>query len=105
MVLYEVTATVQAGLVETYERYIRDRHIPDVLATGCFLGAVLARVGSGRYRTQYQALSQAALDRYLSEHAPRLRADLLSHFPQGVDLAREVWVTVQQWGSEDAGTS
>lgn len=99
MVTYEVTATVHPLFLDAYESYMRERHIPDVLATGYFQAAVFTRAAPGRYRVRYEAPSEAALDRYLKEHASRLRADFASHFPEGVDLVREVWVALQSWSA------
>ena len=42
-VVYEVTAVVEHELAEEWERYMRERHIPDVLATGWFTRASLVR--------------------------------------------------------------
>ena len=98
MVTYEVTTSVESHLVEAYERYMRQVHIPDLLATACFHGAAFARSESGRYRVRYEAPSQADLDRYFATHAARLREDFASHFPQGVTVSREVWVGIQVWG-------
>ncbi len=97
MVIYEITAVVEPSLVSQYEQYMLTRHIPNLLATGYFTGASLARSEPGRYRVRYEAATREALDRYLSEHAPRLRADFDAHFPTGVQLTREVWETVQVW--------
>ncbi len=97
MVTYEVTAQVRPDLIPAYERYMRERHIPDLLATGHFRAASLAAAGAGRYRIRYEAPDRAALDRYLADLAARLRADFLTHFPEGVDLSREVWEAVQVW--------
>ena len=102
MVTYEVTTTVEPRLVEAYERYMRQVHIPDLLATGCFHGAALTRAAIGRYRVRYEAPSQADLDRYLATHATRLREDFASHFPDGVTASREIWVAIQAW-DEPAG--
>jgi hypothetical protein len=96
-VTYEVTTTLDPGIIEAYERYMRETHIPDLLATGCFQGAVFTRSEPGRYRIRYQAASEADLERYLSAHAARLREDFTSHFPKGVTVSREVWVTIQSW--------
>lgn len=49
----------------------------------------------GRYRVRYEAATREALDCYLNEHTPRLRADFAAHFLTGVQLTREVWETVQ----------
>ncbi len=48
-----------------------------------------------QYRIRYEAHDGAALDRYLAEHAPRLRAHFDARFPEGVRLSREVWTVVQ----------
>jgi inhibitor of KinA sporulation pathway (predicted exonuclease) len=97
MLIYEVTATVRAELADAYEHYLRTEHIPDLLTTGCFVGARIAQAGVGRYRITYDMPDSAALDRYLAEHAPRLRADVRLRFPDGLDLEREVWTVKQSW--------
>jgi hypothetical protein len=97
MIAYEVTSEVEESLVGRFERYMREIHIPEVLATGCFQAAVLARSSPGRYRTSYVARIQADLDRYLERHTADLRADFAAHFPEGVSLSRETWITVQRW--------
>ncbi len=100
MISYEVTADLDAGLAEAYERYMRETHIPEVLATGCFHSATFARAAAGRYRTCYVAAVQADLDRYLERHTAALRADFVAHFPEGVSLSREVWASVEDWTRE-----
>ena len=97
MVTYEVTASVEPGSAESYEAFMRETHIPDVFATGCFRAVSFERASPGRYRIRYQAASQADLDRYLGEHTARLRADFLAHFPTGVTVARDVWTEIQRW--------
>ena len=97
MVTYEITATVRADLVGAYERFMRDQHIPDLLATGLFSSATLGRSQPGRYRIRYEARSREALDRYVAEHAPRLRAHLQREFPEGIELSREEWEILKSW--------
>jgi Domain of unknown function (DUF4286) len=97
MVTYEVTTMVEPPHVEAYEQYLRQVHIPQILATGCFQGAALTRSAPGRYRVRYESPTQSDLDRYLETHAARLREDVASHFPQGVSVTREVWVAIQTW--------
>jgi len=97
MVTYEVTTLVESGLVEAYERYMRQRHIPDVLATGCFSEAAFTRAAAGRYRVRYEAPSELDLERYLAIHAPRLREEFASRFPDGLTVSRELWVALQSW--------
>jgi hypothetical protein len=94
MITYEVVADVDPTLVEGYERYMRERHVPDLIATGCFSAATLERSRSGAYRLRCVARSREALDRYLRDHAPALRADFTATLPSGVRLARELWEEV-----------
>ena len=97
MIAYEVTVELELGLVAAYERYMRERHIAEVLATGCFQGAVLSRSSPGRYRTSYIARTEDDLDRYLRTYTAAMRADFAAHFPAGVSLSREVWTEVERW--------
>ncbi len=97
MIIYEITATVRADLVEEYEKYMIERHIPDLLETGFFGGARFTRAGENRYRIQYEAYDQNALDEYLNSEAARLRADFLAHFSEGIELSRENWEVLQVW--------
>jgi hypothetical protein len=99
MVTYETTTLMPPHLVDAYERYMREHHIPELLKTGCFQSAVLTRSAPGRYRVRYEARNEADLERYLSKHAGRLREDFAIHFPDGVSTSREVWVTIQTWGA------
>ncbi|HMS10446.1 MAG TPA: DUF4286 family protein [Pyrinomonadaceae bacterium] len=90
-ILYEVTVTVESPNRDGFEDYMTRRHIPDVLATGCFARASFVTDGAGKYRTTYLAAGQAALDRYFSDFASGLRDDFTVHFPAGVSVERQVW--------------
>lgn len=97
MITYEITATVRHDLTSAYERYMREKHIADLLETGLFATAAFTRSAPGRYRIRYEARDRAALDRYLAEHAPRTRGDFMTHFPEGVELSREEWEVLEVW--------
>ena len=88
MIVYEVRAIVRDDLTEAYERYMRDRHIPDLMETGSFVAATFERAEPGRYAIRYSSPDRETLDQYLAEHAHRLRTDLLEHFPEGIELSR-----------------
>ena len=89
MLIYEITATVDADIAAEYEKYMTEQHIPDLLATGHFAAAFFAKNGN-TYRIGYHADSREHLDAYLANDADRLRGDLLEHFPEGVELSRQV---------------
>lgn len=97
MISYEVMAEVSDALRSRYEVFMRDRHIPDLLATGLAVGAQFDRADEGRYRVRFLFAERSSLDRYLSTHAARLRADFLAHFPEGVTTSREVWSELRSW--------
>lgn len=97
MIAYEVTVTVREDLRGRYEVYMRERHVPDVLLTGLFVGAQMLRDDDGRFRVRYELVDRAALDRYLAVHAARLRADFAAHFPEGVEVQRDTWTGLIAW--------
>ena len=92
---YEVIVVVREDLIDAWEEYLPG-HVADVLATGCFEFGDIERAGPGQYRCRYRVASSELLDRYLREHAPRLRADATGRFPEGVETARVVWTRWQR---------
>jgi hypothetical protein len=92
MLSYEVTIQLDdLSFAEALETYMSDGHVAAVLATGCFIDAHFEQGAPDVYRTRYSVASQQDLDRYVSEHAPRLRADFQQHFPSGLRVTRAVW--------------
>ncbi len=97
MIRYEVTVLVRTDLRDAFERYFIAKHIPEILATGCFLDIRFDRADSGAFRTVYHAAVRADLDRYLTEHTARFRADLGRDFPEGITPSRENWTELRSW--------
>jgi hypothetical protein len=97
MITYAVTAEVREDLRARYELYMRDRHIPDMLATGLFLGASFLRAEDGRYQARYDFADRESYDRYIATHATRLRTDFSAHFAEGVAVDRNVWTVLAEW--------
>jgi hypothetical protein len=97
MISYEVTLQVQPDLAADVEQYMTQSHIPDIFATGCFREVRFSRASAARFRTSYQASTQADLDRYLEDYAPRFRAEFLDRFPEGVNVTREIWLQREVW--------
>ena len=97
MVLYEVTLTADSDLVHKLEDHMVREHIPQIFATGCFQRIRFDHSSPVRFRTSYEARDEAELQRYLRDHAPRLRGEFQALFPAGVTLTRETWTPVQSW--------
>jgi len=97
MVMYEVTLQVEPSLAVRVEEHMRRIHIPEIFATRCFRLIRFAQASPARFRTSYQADTQADLDRYLTDHAPRLRGEFQAEFAAGVTLTRETWTQREVW--------
>ena len=86
MIIYNVTINIDENLQESWLNWMRDVHIPDMLATGKFTEAKMSQVlvdeemGGISYSVQYTALNREILDRYYEEDAPRLRQDTQDRF-------------------------
>jgi hypothetical protein len=97
--IYEVAVKVAAEDAAEFESYMTHEHIPDVLRTGCFTGALLAKEGS-EYRSSYDVDSQHDLDRYVTDHAPRLRSDVIDRFGDRMQISRRTFEIVQTFRNE-----
>lgn len=96
-VRYEVTLAVDPPQAELVERYMRQTHIPEILATGCFRRIRFERAAPGRFRTCYEAASIADVERYLSQHAEHFRADFRAKVGDAARPSRETWTELQHW--------
>lgn len=93
MITYEVRVEIDKARLAQLDAYMTEKHIGDVMATGCFLTARYFAAGERR-RTVYEAADQESLDRYLNTHAGLLRQDFIEHFPNGIEITREVWQVI-----------
>lgn len=95
-VIYEVNIEVDAAAHDDYRVWLHE-HIAEILALPGFAGAKLFEVlepppSAGRVGlcVQYALKSREALDDYLRDHAPRLRADGISRFGGRFQATRRV---------------
>jgi hypothetical protein len=80
MILYNVTVSLDPAISEDWLEWMRSNHIPDVMATGCFVESRISRVhgeeeGGITYAITYLATSQEKMDEYREIHAPLLQKD------------------------------
>lgn len=94
---YEVRLEVDPSMAGAVEEYMRLTHIPEIMATGCFVRAHFDRAESGTYRTTYVARSRSEFDRYIAEHFSRFREAFLARFPTGIVPARELFSELEAW--------
>ncbi len=78
MMIYNVTVGIDQSIEAEWVPWMKEVHIPAVLATGLFLNSKIYKVlhensdGSISYSVQYFANSIVEIQQYLEEHAPRL---------------------------------
>ena len=81
MLLYNVTVTIDLDTHNDWLEWMRNTHIPDVMATGMFISYRMSRLlhheheDSEIYSIQYLVKDAESLERYQREFAPALQAD------------------------------
>jgi hypothetical protein len=80
MYIYNVTINIQEEIHEKWLEWMKNDHIPEMMATGKFTKALMSRVmveeemGGLTYSVQYTTKNREMLLRYYEEDAARLRA-------------------------------
>lgn len=80
MLIYNVTINVEESIEKEWLTWMQQVHIPEVLATGKLVKALMTKVridedmGGVTYSVQYGCPSQAHLDAYYQEDQARLQA-------------------------------
>ncbi|HNR54137.1 MAG TPA: DUF4286 family protein [Flavobacteriales bacterium] len=85
MIIYNVTLNVDTEVHQEWLTWMKEVHIPDVMATGLMLDCRLCRVlaedeGGVTFAVQYTCADMATYERYRAEHAPRLQAETQKHY-------------------------
>jgi len=86
MYIYNVTTNIDERLHEKWLTWMKETHIPAMLATKKFTNAKLCRVlveeemGGFTYSTQYTTPSKKILEKYYEEDAPLLTQNALKLF-------------------------
>ncbi len=86
MILYNVTINIHESVHDQWMKWMQEKHINDMLATGKFSSARMVKVlieeemGGTTYSIQFVTDSKETLQRYYDEDAPKLRAESASLF-------------------------
>lgn len=104
-VLYVVHVAVDRSRADEWLRWMDAVHVPEVMQTGCFVRATLARdqaadtPGRRAYRASYEARSAQALAEYQSVFAARLQADHTARYEGCFEARRELLEVVGTYAS------
>ena len=80
-IIYNVTIKVDQRIATTWLDWLREEHIPAIIATGCFTGYKVVRLleideaEGPTYAVQYFATDLAEYTRYIRDYAPVFRQD------------------------------
>lgn len=80
MVIYNVTVKIDKGVEQDWVKWMKEVHIPEVMATGYFLEYRMSRIimedpEGTNYSIQYIAKSEDDVFNYQEQHAAALQAD------------------------------
>lgn len=100
MIVYSVTIAVEAAVECEWLDWMRRVHIPDVLRTGCFVGAttyelVEPKAAEATYVIQYRCFSMEEYQRYRDRFSPALQKDHSDHFSGRFRASRQVLEEVE----------
>ncbi len=80
MILYNVTTKVEHSVADAWLIWLKEEHIPDIIATGCFTHATVLHLlevddtEGTTYAVQYHATGKALYNRYLEQFANEMRS-------------------------------
>lgn len=86
MIIYNVTVNVEKEIEKEWVNWMKETHIPDILATGFFHDHRMLRLlneteGEGEtYAVQYFTDDLDKLENYMTQEAPRLRDEHFAKF-------------------------
>lgn len=103
MYIYNVTINVDESIHDEWLSWMREIHIPEVLATGKFSKALMSQVlvkedmGGITYSIQYTAGSKETLRLYYTEDASRLRKEVYDKFGNKFGAFRTEMKIIQEF--------
>jgi hypothetical protein len=78
-IIYNVTVQVNTGIADAWLQWLKEEHIPEMIATGCFTHATILRLieidetPGPTYAIQYHATGKALYNRYIEIFAETMR--------------------------------
>ena len=84
MLIYNVTSKVDHTISTAWLQWMKEEHIPEIIATGCFTKATILQLletddsEGPTFAIQYTAESKALYNRYLEKFAPEMRQKVMA---------------------------
>lgn len=104
-IIYNVTVSLDPSVEQDWVNWMRTVHIPEVMATGCFLESRMSKMndeeaGACTYAMTYVAYSQDHLEDYQKNHAARLQVDHKSKYEGRFAAFRSTLNVIQHFTHE-----
>ena len=86
MVIYNVTTHVESSIEKSWLNWMKEKHIPEMLATKKFKAARIFKVisendkGGVSYAAQYHCDNKKSLEQYLNDFEIKLEEDAVNKF-------------------------
>ena len=84
MIIYNVTSKIYHSIAAAWLSWLKEEHIPAMIATGCFSGATILRLlevdeeEGPTYAVQYFAESKALYNRYIENYSAAIRQQTIA---------------------------
>ncbi len=80
MILYNITVSIDLSKAEEWLLWMRTKHIPDVMATACFIEGKISKIQAEEadgitYSVMYICASEDLMKIYSEQHAPLLQKE------------------------------
>ncbi len=104
MYIYNVTINIEETIHNEWLQWMKEEHIPDMLATEKFSKALMTKVlveeemGGITYSVQYTTNNKETLQKYYDEDADRLRAETNRFAGKFVAFRTELEIVSEQDG-------
>ncbi|HEV7781855.1 MAG TPA: DUF4286 family protein [Chitinophagaceae bacterium] len=79
MIIYNVTVKAEHTIADAWLTWLKEEHIPGIIATGCFTRAIVLRLletdetEGPTWAVQYHAENKDLYDRYIDQFAAEMR--------------------------------
>lgn len=102
MIIYNVTVNIDADVHDEWLEWMRSKHIPDVMSTGCFIESKISRIhgeeqGGMSYAIQYISPTQDKFDVYQQLFAPKLQHEHTSKYQGKFAAFRTILSIVEEF--------
>lgn len=107
MIIYTVRIELDEAIEAQWYEWMVGQHIPDVLKTGYFVSAGLARVLEPEptrptFRIEYRCRNAAAYRAYVADHAQRLQAEHSQRFTSRFTASRSLLAERECWDADSS---